>query len=170
MMVGPHANGTMRKALSSATKRLVFLMLAACGTPHTATPPSCAGRTTTVPNLDRLRALLEPHAATRFDAMAQQRGCPADQTVGEYIAMLIQNGGSGDQPGETHKIEGGCYMEYNRTTRIDPPRSADYWPCSIEAYTSDPAGESPWHYELRLRVRKADGTPDLTTFACPGTP
>jgi len=53
---------------------------------------------------------------------------------------------------------------------IDPPEDPAYWFCRIEGFSSDRAGESPWRYELRLRVRRQDGTPDLLTLACPGTP
>ena len=53
---------------------------------------------------------------------------------------------------------------------IDPPSDPAFWYCRIDSYTVDPEGESPWHYELRLRIRKADSGVDLATLGCPRTP
>jgi hypothetical protein len=124
------------------------------------------------PDLARLRAILRPHAAHRFDAAAQERGCPGDSSLGQYVDLLVENGGSGSEPGDVHRLTGGCgeAPEVEKRLPIDPPVDPRYWFCRIDAYTSDPQGESPWHYELRLRVRRADGEPDLGHLTCPGTP
>ena len=124
------------------------------------------------PDLARLRALLAPHAARGFDAGARDRGCPADQTLGAYVAMLVAYGTGTDpdaSPDDTHRLVGGCGGFPAAPIPIDPPADPGYWFCTIDSSTVDAAGESPWHYELRLRVRRADGAPDLTTLACPGT-
>jgi len=68
--------------------------------------------------------------------------------------MLVQNGSSGDR----HWLRGGC--------AADPDPAA--WTCTLEAYTSDADGDSPWHYALHARVRIADRSVDLGSFACPG--
>jgi hypothetical protein len=114
--------------------------------------------------------MLARHASRRFDAAAGDRGCPADQTLGEYVAMLVRNGGQGDSPGDIHQLGGVCLDAIPDADRIalDPPADPAYWQCRIDAWTSDPEGESPWHYELRLRVRRSNRTPDLTTLSCPG--
>jgi hypothetical protein len=146
--------------------RVLGLALAAACTPAPRPTANAVG----APDLAALRALLAPHADVRFDASANARGCPDDQSLGEYVARLVSYGGQGDQPGDTHWLKGGCGAFTAQIGPIDPPASADHWYCTIDAYTSDPTGESPWHYELRLRVRKSDGAPDLTTLGCPGMP
>jgi hypothetical protein len=126
------------------------------------------------PDLAKLRSLLRPHASHAFDAAARGRGCPADRTLGGYIDDLVKHGTHGD-PGDTVRLTGGC-TEFRSgpgsppRVPIDPPASAEHWSCRIDAYASDAKGESPWHYELRLRVRKRDLAPDLVTLACPGAP
>jgi hypothetical protein len=125
---------------------------------------------TTAPNLAALRRLLAPHASVAFDARAQEHGCPADQTLGAYLAMLAENGEGAGEPGDVHTFTGGCAdaPTSDEQMPLNPPVDPAYWFCRIDAYTRDAAGESPWHYELRLRVRKVDALPDLTTLACPG--
>lgn len=154
--------------------RLLWLAFVAACSPAPRPAPLANGPApaapAVAPDLAGLRAMLEPHAAMRFDAGAQERGCPDDTSLGEYVALLVHNGGEGDQPGDTHRLTGTCGAFPAQLAPVDPPASADHWYCTIDAYTSDPAGESPWHYELRLRVRKADTAPDLTTLGCPGTP
>jgi hypothetical protein len=114
------------------------------------------------PDLASLRTLLRPHDADRFDEIAsRERGCPADQTVAEYIATLEQNA-------DRHTLTGGCGAFPAHPAFIDPEADAAFWYCRIDGYSID-AGE-PWHYELRIRLRKADQAPDFTTVACPGTP
>lgn len=116
--------------------------------------------------------MLAQHHSWRFDAGAQDRGCPADQTLGEYLALLARYGRQGDAPGDVHRLAGACLDEIPEADRIaiDPPADPAYWLCRIDAYTSDPAGESPWHYELRLRVSRSSRAVDVATLACPGTP
>jgi len=125
--------------------------------------------TTRAPDLARLRTLLEPLARSQFGKRsADDRGCSIAPTIGEYVGQLVQYGEHGADPGDRHWLRGGCADDYAEATGIDPPASPDYWLCRIEAYASDPTGESPWHYQLRLRVRKADGVIDIPTLACPG--
>ena len=155
----------------------VLLLLAACSQP--APPAANADRArpagdqaAPAPDLPRLREILRLHAGHRFDAAARERGCPGDSSLGEYVELLIQNGGSAAEPDAVHRLTGGCGeapVEEERLP-IDPPVDAAFWFCRIDAYTSDPQGESPWHYELRLRVRRSDGQPDLGHLTCPGTP
>jgi len=129
---------------------------------------------TPAPNLSTLQRLLTPHAGAKFAANAREKGCPRDQTLGEYLAMLVQNGSgrASEAPDDLHRLTGGCANASTSNERmpLDPPADPAYWFCRIDAYTSDPEGDSPWHYELRLRVRKSDLAPDLETLACPGTP
>lgn len=150
---------------------LCLLLVAACRSqPATSSPD--VNEAKPAPDLERLRELLRPHAAHRFDADAQGRGCPGDASLGEYVELLVKNGSSAEEPNDVHRLTGGCgeASEEGERIPIDPPVDAAYWFCHIDAYTSDPQGESPWHYELRLRVRRSDGAPDLGHLACPGTP
>lgn len=149
-----------------------LLLLAACRSQPA--PPSTTDDPAAVPapDLARVREILRPHAGHRFDLAAQERGCPGDASLGEYVKLLAKYGGSGSEPGDVHRLTGGCgeAPEAGERLPIDPPVHAAYWFCRIDAYTSDPQGESPWHYELRLRIRRSDGEPDLGHLACPGTP
>lgn len=111
------------------------------------------------PDLASLRTLLHPYAAKHFVASAI--GCPSDQTVGQYIAILETNAAG-------HRLTGGCGAFPAQLAKIDPPASPDYWYCRIDGYTNE--GGDPWHYELRVRVRKSDRKPDLMMAGCPGTP
>jgi hypothetical protein len=129
---------------------------------------SCKG--STAPDLDKLLEIIAPHGAQSFDAAAHARGCPEDQPLGEYVALLVTLGRHGDAPGDIHSLEGGCGAFPAAPAPIDPPPDPAYWYCTIDARVSDPAGESPWHYALRLRIRKEGSVPDLDTLACPGTP
>jgi hypothetical protein len=117
-----------------------------------------AGR---APDLASLQALLRPHADEHFDEHATtDRGCPVADTVGAYLAMLHRNAAGGS-------FTGGCGAFPATPVPIDPPADPEYWYCRIDASITE--GE-PWHYELRLRVRKSDREPDFKTVACPGTP
>jgi len=120
------------------------------------------------PDLDGLRLILARHPRLRFDEAAQGRGCPAEETLGEYVERLVTYGSPIDD-GDVHRLSGGCGPFPKQPSEIDPPADDAYWYCYIEAYTSDPAGASPWHYELRVRVSKVDRAADLSTIACPGT-
>ncbi|MDB4962055.1 MAG: hypothetical protein JWP01_2054 [Myxococcales bacterium] len=125
----------------------------------------------TPPDLAGIRAALAPHTGLRFDATSTtERGCPTDQTLGEYLAMLVQN--TTPEPGsqDEYRLTGTCGEFPTELAPIDPPADPAYWYCRIDAYTLDAESGDPWHYELRLRIRKTDGAPDLTTFGCPGTP
>jgi hypothetical protein len=147
------------------------LVLAACRS-QPAPPGTTGDRAEPAPDLARLREILRPHAGHRFDLAAQGRGCHGDSSLGEYVELLVKNGGSAEEPNDVHRLTGGCGTapEAGERMPIDPPVDAAYWFCRIDAYTSDPRGESPWHYELRLRIRRSDGEPDLGHLACPGTP
>ena len=120
------------------------------------------------PDLDGLRVILARHRRFRFDEAAQARGCPAEESLGEYVKRLVKYGSPIDD-GDVHRLSGGCGPFPKRPIAIDPPADDAYWYCYIEAYASDPAGASPWHYELRVRVSKLDRAADLSTVACPGT-
>jgi hypothetical protein len=114
------------------------------------------------PDLASLRAILRPHAEDEFDENAtNERGCPVDQRLGAYVAMLERNAAGG-------AFTGGCGAFPARPAPIDPPADPAYWFCRIDGSTNE--GGEPWHYELRIRLRKADRAPDFTTVACPGTP
>ena len=142
--------------------------MVACGASE-ATPEGPTASAGAAPSLGELRQLLSPHASHAFDAPSLERGCPGDQTLGQYIAMLVENG-SASADGDVHRLEGGCEIVAPGASRrpVDPPLDPAFWDCRIEAFASDPAGESPWHYELRLRVRRADRTVDLAHLSCPG--
>jgi hypothetical protein len=158
------------------TRRVLLAVLAglaACSDHAGVRPrPVVPAAAPTAPDLDALRALLAPHAGLHFDASANTRGCPEDQTLGEYVTLLAQYGERGEDPTDVHRFSGGCRAAPPAGERmaIDPPTDPAYWFCRIDSYLSDAAGESPWHYELRLRVRRADAAPDLSTLACPGAP
>jgi len=160
-----------RRAMASALAVAVIGCGGAPTGPTATEPPSNAGGTAPVaPDLDGLRAALEPHAQLRFDAAARTRGCPEDQTLGAYVTMLVVQGEArGAAEAEVHHLTGSCGGFPAQPIPIDPAPVPGTWYCRIDAYRSDPEGESPWHYELRLRVRMADGAPDLASLACPGS-
>jgi hypothetical protein len=150
-----------------------FAVLAcACGAsePASSRPPEGPTSEPAAPSLAELQQLLSTHEAHAFDAAALGRGCPADQSLGAYLAMLVENGSPSDRDGDLHRLEGGCTSVPRDAARapVDPPVDPAFWDCRIEAFSSDPAGESPWHYELRFRVRRADRTVDLEHLSCPG--
>lgn len=154
--------------------RVVWLaFLAACGGGSAPPPPSpsnTGGSSEVAPDLAGLRGLLVPVERLPFDAAARLRGCP-DETLGAYLALLVREGTDAGGADEPHHLTGGCGAFPPEAKRIplDPPEDAAYWYCVLDAYRSDPAGESPWHYELRVRVRRSDRAPDLATIACPGS-
>ena len=82
-----------------------------------------------------------------------------------YVQRLVDYGSHGDGP---HALTIGCGAFPAEPMSIDPPADPAYWFCVIDARNSDPAGESPWHYALHVRVRKADNAVDVATAACPG--
>lgn len=123
------------------------------------------------PDLARLRALLTPHASHRFDLSAQTRGCP-DSTLGEYLETLSsQTAPDPQSPNEVRRLTGSCtdFPPTTSLTLVDPPADPAYWFCRIDAFVSDTSGESPWHYELRLRVNRDDQGIDLDHLGCPGS-
>ncbi|MBA3456369.1 MAG: hypothetical protein H0T42_24935 [Deltaproteobacteria bacterium] len=151
--------------------RALLVALVACGGPATPSSPSkTGGSTPSLPDLAGVRAALGPYADHRFDNAAQARGCPADQSLGEYVAMLVTNGTAAPGSKDTHRLTSSCGDFPAELVPVDPPRDAAFWYCRIDSYTVDAAGESPWHYELRLRMRKADRSVDLGTLGCPGAP
>ena len=152
--------------------RLGFVGLCACVTTEVAPPPRNVGPAPVVreaPDLDGFRVLVAKFSRYTFDEAAVARGCTAGEALGDYVSRLWQYG-SPMPDGDVHKLTGGCGPFPKEPAPIDPPADSGYWYCVIDSYTSDPAGESPWHYELRARVRKADHHLDLATMSCPGTP
>lgn len=131
-------------------------------------PDEISPAASTGPDLAELRALLVPHTAHPFDSAAQARGCPSDASLGQYVELLVST--TTPEPGSSDvvRLTGGCAEERPARVPLDPPLDPAYWDCRIDAYASDGAGESPWHYELRLRVRRADSAVDLDHLACPG--
>lgn len=120
------------------------------------------------PELDELRTLLKPHASHVFGA--NDRGCPAEETLGVWTDRLIEYG-SPKPDGDRHELTGGCGIA-NELMAVPPPTADDkamYWYCSIRGFSSDPAGESPWNCGLTVRVHKIDRSIDLASLGCPGT-
>ena len=153
-------------------KCALVVVLIACGGTNP-TPPSNRGGSTppaAAPDLAAVRKAVDPHGHVRFTPASVERGCPPDQSLGEYIALLVTNGTGEPGSKDTHRLTGGCGAFPAQLAPIDPPSDPAFWYCRIDSYTSDPEGESPWHYELRLRIRKTDGSVDLATLGCPGTP
>ncbi len=91
------------------------------------------------PDLSTLQRLLKPHAGAKFAANSHEKGCPTDQTLGEYLAMLVRNGCGSDAPDDIHHLTGGCANASTSNERmpLDPPADPAYWFCRIDAYTSD---------------------------------
>ena len=151
---------------------IALLGNAGCGGSRSTPPPanpSTASRSSP-PDLATLRTMLEPlhgHAFTNEERDA--RGCPSDQTLGEYLALLDQNTEPDpDDPDRVNERTGGCDVPIGDAMWPDP--DPGYWPCTVRAHSRDAAGESPWTYELRVRVRRSDGAIDPSWIACPGMP
>lgn len=111
----------------------------------------------------------------RFTAEDVERGCPAS-TLGEYLALLEANTRPDPvDPSAIVSLEGGCAegVPTSRHGAFDglwPAPDEAFWLCHVDAFASDAAGESPWHYELRVRVRRDERRVDPTWLACPGLP
>lgn len=153
-----------------AVQRLVLVVVAACSGGAPAPIANRSDRADPVaPTRDELIALLKPHAGHALTA-ANERGCPADETLGVWVGRLVEYG-SPKQDGDVHRLTGTCGP--HATTMNAPPPTPEeaetYWYCSLDAYSSDPAGESPWSCGLIVRVRKADRSLDLGSLGCPGT-
>lgn len=145
----------------------MLLVIAGCTRPMAATTASTAS-SALAPSSEELRALLSAQRSHRFDDAARARGCPAEQSLGEYLDLLVRNTTS-DEDGGVHRLTMSCGEGApSRVTPMDPPASDAHWRCVVDAYAVDPEGESPWHYELRLRVRKSDRRIDLDNLSCPG--
>ena len=153
-------------------RRRLLVVLALCSTPSCVRPQPAVSSSpaTNPPQPTELQALLGAHSSHHFDPAAQQRGCPAEQSLGEYVATLVRNTSNPeDAADDRSRFALVCELALSwPATAMDPPASPAYWSCRIDAYTSDSTEESPWHYELRFRVRRSDRTLDLETFACPG--
>lgn len=119
------------------------------------------------PTRDELIELLKPHAG---HPLAATNGCPDTETLGVWVARLVEYG-SPKQDGDIHRLTGTCGP--HATTMNAPPTTREeaeaYWSCSLDAYASDPAGESPWSCGLIVRIRKADRSVELGSLGCPGT-
>lgn len=142
-----------------------LIALASCaGAPASSSSPSRAAALGP-PTFEALLALVRARGEHRFDGAAIGRGCPAEQSLGEYLQTLERNA----RESEVRRFAGGCESVASwARTGIDPAADPRYWACRIEAYASDRAGESPWRYELRLRVHRESGQIDLAQLACPG--
>lgn len=162
-----------RSSYGHRMRRVVLIaagIASACGGGPAPAPSNTAPRpvlATEPPDLDELRVIVSAYGSFEFDPGAIARGCPEGEMIREYLARLNQYGSPIDD-GDVHRLTGGCGEFPRIPGPVDPPRSNAHWFCVIDAYTSDPAGESPWHYELRARIRKVDRTLDLATLACPG--
>jgi hypothetical protein len=147
---------------------LVLLGSAGCGGAR-ARPATSAATSVAPPDLAALRALLVPLHDRAFTSEEQERGCPADQSLGQYLALLDQNTEPDpDEPDRVNERTGGC--DVPTEDALWPAPDPAYWCCTVSAYTRDAAGDSPWHYELRTRVRRSDGAVDPSWIACPGMP
>lgn len=133
-------------------------------------PENASSHVATPPDLAQLRALLEPWHDHVFTSDERDlRGCPLDQTLGAYLALLDENTEPDpEEPGRVNERTGGCDVPTEDAMWPEPDPA--YWLCTVRAYTRDEAGDSPWHYELRVRVRRSDGAVDPSWIACPGTP
>jgi hypothetical protein len=135
--------------------------LGGCGGSPPPAPSNHAAADTAAPDLETLRTMLAGHPAKLDD----QRGC--EVSLGDWVKLLVKNG-SPTPDGDIHRLTGGCGAFPATHLPIDPPPDPAYWFCTIDSYTSDPGGESPWHYAVHLRIRKADRAIDVATIACPG--
>lgn len=147
-----------------------LVLLAACGG---GTTQPIANRATDnssaePPRLDELLALIKPHAAHSFTG--NRHSCPPDETLGQWTGRLVEYGSPKDD-GDIHRLTAGCGDDATKMNlpKPTPVEEATYWYCSIDAYSSDEDGESPWSCGLIVRVRKADRSLDLTSIGCPGT-
>lgn len=156
----------MSARLVSAVLVLVGL---GCSSGHagpTASEPT-AEQDTSPPNLAELRVLLREVAQHAFTAEEQARGCPSGQTIAEYLTMLDENTEpDASDPGGTRELTGGCDIPLGDA--MWPEGDPGLWACTVKAHVVDAAGESPWTYELRIRVRRSDRTLDPSWMACPG--
>jgi len=148
----------------------LLLVVAACSSGSPGPIANHSDRADPVaPTRDELIELVKPHAGHSL-AAASARGCPAEETLGVWVARLIEYG-SPKQDGSVHRLTATCGARAT-TMNAPPPTREDaetYWSCSLDAYASDPAGESPWSCGLIVRVRKADRSLDLRSLGCPGT-
>jgi len=142
---------------------VVVVVVAACGGSSPAIS-NHGGAQPVPPDLSELRALVTQHADAEFDAHARERGCSEELALHAYLEQLEGNGTRGD----IHYLRGGCGPFPTTPLPIDPPVDPAYWFCTVDAYTADTAGDSPWHYALHVRVRIIDRAIDLDTVACPG--
>ncbi len=123
------------------------------------------------PDRDGFVELLKTHADHSL-AAGSENGCPADETIGVWTGRLLDNGMPKDDGGR-HELTGGCgRYDARKMPYLDPASPADeetHWYCRLDAYASDPAGESPWSCGLFVRVRKVDRAVDWDSLVCPGT-
>ena len=150
-------------------RTLVMVVFAGCGGGAPSMMPSnrVPATASATPDLAALRTLLHARADFAFDAAANRRGCPTDQTFGAYLAMLEKTG-SPAPDGDTHSLSGGCGPFPEPASQLDPPSDPAYWFCKVEAHSNTPDADSPWHYWLEVRVRKIDRVIDVATLSCPG--
>ena len=162
------ARGSAR-VLGARLASAVWLLSAQGCSAHsgpTASEPS-AELDTSPPNLAELRELLRDEAQHAFTEEEQARGCPSGQTIAEYLTMLDENTQpDASDPGGTRELTGGCDIPFGDA--LSPEADPALWTCTVKAHVVDAAGESPWTYELRIRVRREDRTLDTRWIACPG--
>ena len=158
----------MRPRFASGALALMLTLGCAAGpSPQGATQEPATQERASPPDLAELRQLLAGVSQHTFTAEEQARGCPSGETVQQYLATLDQN--TQPDPSEPDRIlerSGGC--DVSPADALWPEPDPALWLCTVKAHTVDAAGESPWTYELRVRVRRADRTLDTSFIACPG--
>jgi hypothetical protein len=167
------ASSCARRALPTLASFALFVGPLGCGASPSNEPGAPRAVTTASasapPDLAALRARLVPLHGHVFTAEEQARGCPDDQTLGEYLALLDANTEPDPtEPDRVNERTGGCDVATNDAMWPEPDGAT--WRCTVRAHSRDAAGESPWTYELRVRVRREDGTIDPSWIACPGLP
>jgi hypothetical protein len=151
---------------------LMLVLVAGCGpvAPGSEEPTGGGGQFNgPPPELPEMRQMLVANKDHTFDAAAQKRGCPADQSLGAYVQELFKAGEQGRAPGDVHRVEGGCGGFTTATLPDDPPADSGFWFCRISTYVGDISGTTNWQRELRFRMNRDGKVVDLATLSCPGS-
>jgi hypothetical protein len=102
---------------------------------------------------------------TIFSDADEKRGCPKGETVGSYLSRLLIFGSQGDK----HSLKVACEKYSSKTSQLPAPaKKSQTRDCKISAYTSDKAGDSPWHYEIVFRINSDFKSIETAHLACPG--